>query len=324
MLAAMQSDLLRTLDVFLGWAKKPLIVLLGPTASGKTALSLEVAKYIGGEIVNGDSRQLYKYLDIGTAKILLEEMEGIPHHLLSVKDPKEEVTVGWYQREAQRAIEEIHARKKIPLLVGGSMLYVSSIIDGLTLAPAADSALRASLEKEYAADGGMKLYQRLQEVDPEAAETIHMRNKPYVIRAVEIYEITKKPKSKSFVGVYPELRRRAQPDTHDTLLLGLQMPRGDLKERIAKRVEEMFAAGWIEEVRELLSRGYTASDPGLKSHGYREIVQYLEELEKSGSDVDLDAMQESLKAKIVTKTSQYAKRQMTWWRNDERIHWVST
>jgi len=310
----MQSDTLRTLDVFLEGANKPLIVLLGPTASGKTALSLEVAKYVGGEIVNGDSRQLYKYLDIGTAKIRKEAMEGIPHHLLSVKDPKEEVTVAWYQREALRIIEEILARKKIPLLVGGSMLYISSVIDGLTLAPPADPALRAKLEKTYDEDGGRKLFAKLQEVDPEAAESIHVRNKPYVIRAVEIYETLKKPKS-GFVS--------AQPVTHDCLLLGVQMPRGDLRERIAKRVEEMFNAGWIEEVRALLTHGYTASDPGLKSHGYREIVQYLEELENASSDVDLESMQATLKRKIVSKTCQYAKRQITWWKHDERIHWIS-
>lgn len=318
----MQSDLLRLIDVFLGDAKKPLIALLGPTASGKTALSLELANYVGAEIINADSRQLYTYLDIGTAKIRKEDMEGIPHHLLSLKDPKEEVTVGWYQQAALRVIDEILARKKIPLLVGGSMLYVSSIIDGLTLAPAGDSALRASLEKEYAADGGLKLYQRLQEVDPEAAETIHVRNKPYVIRAIEIYETLKKPKSK-VVGKERVILSTDEGSTRESLLLGVQMPRGDLKLRIAERVDAMFAAGWIDEVRNLLSRGYTASDPGLKSHGYREIVQYLEEIERASSDLDFDAMQTMLKAKIVTKTSQYAKRQVTWWKNDERIHWVS-
>ena len=315
------QDLLRTVDVFLEGASKPLLVILGQTASGKTALSIELAQHVGGEIVNADSRQLYRYLDIGTAKIRKENMEGIPHHLLSVKDPKEEVTVGWYQKEALRVVDEILARGKIPLLVGGSMLYVSSIIDGLMLAPAADSALRTSLERAYEQDGGLKLFKRLQEVDPEAAETIHVRNKPYVIRAVEIYETLKKPKSE-IVGRRQRVSLSAQPDI-DCLLLGVPMPRGDLKVKIAERVEEMFAAGWIEEVRDLLARGYSASDPGLKSHGYREIVQYLEELERSSSDLDLDAMQDALKAKIVTKTCQYAKRQHTWWRHDERIKWIS-
>src|SRR3989338_5858367 len=228
------SDLLRLVDVFLEGTKKPLLVLLGPTASGKTALSLELAKYVGAEIVNADSRQLYRFLDIGTAKIRKEEMQGIPHHLIDVKDPKEEVTVGWYQTAATKVIEDILARKKVPLLVGGSMLYISSVIDGLTLAPAADPALHAALEKEYDEDHGVRLYARLQEVDPEAAETIHPHNKPYVVRAMEIYETMKKPKSE-VVG-----RQRVDPSSglrmtrYDTLLLGVQRERGDLKKKIAE------------------------------------------------------------------------------------------
>ena len=137
----MQPELIRTIDVFLEGTKKPLIVILGLTASGKTGLSIEVAKHVNGEIVNSDSRQLYKYLDIGTAKITEDEMQGVPHHLLDVKDPKEEVAVGWYQEQAGKTIEDIIARGKVPLLVGGSMLYISAITDGLSLAPIADENL---------------------------------------------------------------------------------------------------------------------------------------------------------------------------------------
>ena len=312
--SSVQADLLRCIDVFLEGTKKPLLVLLGPTASGKTALSLELANSVGGEIVNADSRQLYRFLDIGTAKIRKEEMQGVPHHLLNVKDPKEEVTVGWYQEAATKVIEDILARKKVPLLVGGSMLYISSVIDGLTLAPAADGALHLALEREYEQDQGVRLHKRLQEVDPEAAETIHPHNKPYVVRAMEIYETLKKPKSKVI---------EQKKCSYDTLLLGVQRERPDLKKKIAERVDSMFDAGWISEVRDLLARGYAASDPGLKSHGYREIVEYIGEIDRSGSDLDFDIMQENLKKKIVSKTSHYAKRQLTWWKHDEMIHRIS-
>jgi tRNA dimethylallyltransferase len=312
---AVQPHLLRTIDVFLEGASKPLLVVLGQTASGKTDFSLELADYVHGEIINADSRQLYRFLDIGTAKIRSDETRGIPHHLFSVLDPKEEVTVAWYQKEATKIIEDILSHRKVPILVGGSMLYISSIIDGLTLAPPADPAVRKALEQEYDKDGGLTLYRRLQEIDPESAETIHPHNKPYVVRAVEICEIMKKPKS-HVVG-------EKKTASYDILLIGVKRLKGDLKKRIAERVDTMFRDGWMEEVQSVLSRGYRASDPALKSHGYREIIEYLDEIERSGSDPDLETMQTMLKKKIASKTSQYAKRQMTWWGHDERIHWVS-
>ncbi len=184
------------LETYLTDAKKPLIVVLGPTASGKTAFSIELAKHVaamGGsktvEILNADSRQLYRFLDIGTAKVTDQEKDGVPHHLLDMLAPEQEVTIAWYKEAAERAIAEIHARGNVPVLVGGSMLYISAVIDGLEPL-ASDPALRARLEGEYDADGGKALYARLQEIDPDTASAFHPNNKPYVIRAMEIFETT--------------------------------------------------------------------------------------------------------------------------------------
>src|SRR3989344_4307136 len=182
------KDLLRE---HLRSAKRPLIVIVGPTSSGKTDFSIRVAEEVGNaEIVNADSRQLYRGMDIGTAKITRAEMHKIPHHLFDVLDPDEEVTIAWYKKEATRVIDEIHVGGKVPMLVGGSMLYISAIIDGLQPIEKADPALREKLTDEYEKDDGASLYARLQEVDPETASAIHQNNMPYVVRAMEIWEAT--------------------------------------------------------------------------------------------------------------------------------------
>lgn len=287
-------------------SEKPLIVILGPTASGKTDFSIAVANYLkNAEIINADSRQLYRHLDIGTAKISQGERGNIPHHLLDVLDPKEEVTIAWYKDAAERAIEEIRARKGIPILVGGSMLYVSAVIDGLKPLPEASPELRARLEADYERRGGEALHAQLEELDPASAALIHPRNKPYVIRALEIFETT---------GKQPSAAKTSEPTSHDLLLLGLSVSRELLTQRILHRTKAMLEGGWISEVQALLLRGYSATDPAMKSHGYREIVSHL----KSGVP-----RREELAELIAKKTRDYAKRQMTWWRGDPRIRWIS-
>lgn len=295
-------------------ASKPLIVVVGPTASGKTGFSIELAKALQpiGEVVNADSRQLYTHLDIGTAKITLEEAQDVPHHLLDVLDPTEEATVGWYQPKALQAIDDILARQHTPLLVGGSMLYVSSVIDGLSLAPPADPVVRERLLQEYDKDNGVTLHKRLADVDPESAAWIHPNNKPYLVRAVEICELTKVPKSQQPAT---ELRSAHTSPAYDLLIFGMHVPREVLTEKIAKRAALMFEQGWIEEVQRLINRGYTAEAPGMKSHGYREIMQYVQHGEP--------ATLEELQTLITNKTRQYSKRQVSWWKNDERIQWVT-
>ncbi len=295
---------------FLATAKRPLIVVLGPTASGKTAFSIECALQIKAgsgstaEVINADSRQLYKGMDIGTAKIAPAEMQGIEHHLLSVLDPKQEVTIAWYQKEAERIIADIHVRDSVPMLVGGSMLYISAIIDGLQPLPVVDPKLRADLEIEYAKDGGKTLHAELMTADPQSGSAIPPENKHHLIRAVEIFRSTGKPKT-------AQLQSKSCP--YDLLILGMEYPREQLIKRIDQRTHELFDSGWTDEVRNLLDRGYTITDPGMKSHGYPEIAHAL----TNGTDPTLT---EPL---IAAKTRQYAKRQMTWWRHDERIKWIS-
>jgi len=316
-----KPELLRTIDVFLEGAKKPLMVILGPTAAGKTSLSIEVARHVDGEVVNADSRQLYCHLDIGTAKVTEAEMQGVPHHLIDVCDPKEEITVGWYQEEATKVIEDILTRGKVPLLVGGSMLYMSSVTDGLTMAP----AVSRERHQELLNMDNKMLYRRLQKLDPDAAAAIHKNNTPRVVRAIEVCEVLEKPKSKVMAALN-ELRPRGageQKSPYDLLIFGVEQSADVLKKRMADRLEKMIEGGWIDEVRNLLAQGYRAEDPGMKSTGYREIVEYLTELDHAGSDADIEAMQEMLKARILTKTRQYAKRQLTWWRGDRRIRWIS-
>lgn len=285
-------------------ASSPLIVILGPTASGKTGFSIELATEIGNaEIINADSRQLYRFLNIGTAKIRTEEMKGIPHHLIDVIDPTEEVTAAWYKTEAERVISDIHARHKIPMLVGGSMLYISAVIDGLEFGVSTDPVLRARLESEYERDGGVALYDKLMEIDPDT--TFARENKPYVIRAMEIYELTKQK---------PSAARKSSVCPYDLFIIGIEREREELNQRINARTKELFAHGWIEEVQSLLDRGYTADDPAMKSHGYKEIMAYL----RTGTPE-----REMLEEQISAKTRQYAKRQMTWWRGDPRIQWMT-
>lgn len=315
--SGMQQDWQQRVSVFLQESPQPLLTVVGPTAGGKTAFSLQVAEYIQNfcgrevEILNADSRQLYKYLSIGTAKITKEEMCGIPHHLIDVLSPNEEATVGWYRDRALSSIEDMHARHVVPLLVGGSMLYVSSIIDGLTLAPATNPELRERLLAEYEQDNGIRLYEKLLAIDPDAAEEIHIHNKPRLVRAIEIYELLSLPKSQA---VPPTELRQEGDSGFQQLIFGMQWDRESLYERINNRTHVMFKAGWLEEVEDLLRLGYGPDDPALKSHGYREIIAYME-----GSLDDLDA----LKALISAKSRQYAKRQQTWWRGDSRIEWIT-
>jgi tRNA dimethylallyltransferase len=295
-------------------SKAPLVVIVGPTASGKTDFSLRLARFIaetssehgweGAEIINADSRQLYCQLNVGTAKITQEEAGTIPHHLIDILDPKEEVTVAHYQEKAYRVIDEILSRKRVPVLVGGSMLYVSAVMDGLQPLPSAPPELRKKIEEEYDKDDGWSLFDRLQQVDPKTAAAFDKMNKVYVVRAMELYEMT---------GLPPSSLKKTVPPPYQILALGVHRPRPELMERIEERTRTMLANGWVEEVEGLIDRGYTPQDPAMKSHGYKEIMAWLRGEERDRSE---------LERVIAAKTKQYAKRQMTWWADDERIRWV--
>lgn len=296
----------------------PLIVIIGPTASGKTDFSISVAQelshYFGktAEVVNADSRQFYRGFDIGTAKITPKEKQGIEHHLIDVLDPNEDCTIAWYKREAERVITEIHGRGHIPLLVGGSMLYISALIDGLEPLPTADPAIRERLSKEYDVDGGKTLFGRLTELDPETAASFPMQNKVYVVRALEIYESTGKTKSS---------QKKMTPSQYDLLIFGMDVPKDVLHARIAARTKSMLERGWIDEVQRLREQGIKQADPAMKSVGYREILAYIEACsgkETRESRVSTDALSET----IQSQTRAYAKRHMTWWKRDMRVHWI--
>ena len=248
-------------------------------------------------------------MDIGTAKITEQEKQGVMHHLLDVLSPDEEATSGWYQLQARECIDTLHTASKVPLLVGGSMLYLSSVTDDLTMAPEGDADVRTHLEKEYDEDEGETLYKELCRVDPQTASRIHQHNKPRLIRAMELWRITGSAKSDLISG---DEMRQTTP-LYDVLFLGVHQERSVLVERINRRAQQMFDAGWIDEVRTLRDAGYTAEDPGMKSHGYREILEAL----NSGS-IDEDHLREDISA----NTRQYAKRQMTWWKPDTRIEWI--
>ncbi len=291
---------------------RPLIVVLGPTGSGKTEFSIQLAQLIAtepgrsAEIINADSRQLYRGMDIGTAKITKNEMQGIPHHLLDLLDPDQEAAAGWYRNVAIASIASIHSRGGVPILVGGSMLYLSAVIDGLSLAPVKDHLLRLRLEQEYTADKGASLYARLQSLDPQAAARIHQNNMPHLVRAVEICELSGQPKSHT-------VSTGAAHD-FDMLIFGMQISRDDLVVKINNRTASMLRSGWFEEVSELMKCGYTAEDPGMKASGYKEIMRFL----RDGAASPI----EELATEIAKKTRQYARRQMTWWKGDERIFWI--
>jgi len=240
-------------------------------------------------------------------------MEGVPHHLIDVLDPRDEVSVGWYQTEAQKIINNVRNRGNTPILVGGSMLYLSAITDGLSMAPTPTEELRQSLIDEYDKDQGESLHKRLGKIDPKTASNIHVNNKPRLVRAVEIYELTRKPKEDSVPN--NELRPRNRiPEYSNIRILGININRDELHFRINERTRKMFKEGWIDEVRDLMKRGYQVDDPGMKSCGYREIMEAI----RSGN-IDEEELIEAISA----KTRQYARRQLTWWRGDKRIKWLA-
>jgi len=278
----------------------PLIAILGPTAVGKTALALELAREFRGEIVSADSRQVYCGMDIGTAKPTVAEQRAAPHHLLDVVNPDEAFTLAQYQHLAYTAIAEIHARGNVPLLVGGTGLYVRAVLEGLSIPRVEPNrARRAELERT---DAGM-LYARLRQLDAIAASRIDPRNKRRVIRAIEVCESAGKPIS--------ALQTRAAPN-YRVLRIGLTLPREELYRRINARVDQMIANGLVDEVRALLARGYSKDTPALSGLGYRQIAAYLR------GEASLEEAVRWLKR----DTRRFVHHQYSWFRlDDPRIQW---
>ena len=287
--------------------KPPLAIILGPTASGKTALGVSIAQRTGAEIISADSMQIYRGMDIGSAKPTLNERGGIPHHLLDVEDidgPK--FSAAEYQRLAREAIALVHANGKLPLVVGGTGLYINSLTTGLDFTETAgDEALRAELAEQESNSPGC-LYELLKGEDPAAALRLHPNDTKRLIRALEVRRITGRPMAADFV------KSAAMDIPYEVNMVGLTMPRELLYQRIEKRVDLMMEDGLLEEARGIWEKGYNPNLPALQALGYKQLFAYF-----SGGYT----LEEAIEA-IKRETRRFAKRQMTWFRRDERIVWL--
>lgn len=287
------------------YASITLIAIVGPTASGKTALGIDLATELGGEIVSADSRQIYRGMDIGTAKATRAERDRIPHHLLDVVEPDQVLTLAEYQAAAYRAIEDIARRGRLPLLAGGTGQYVAAVLEGWQIPEVApQESLRRELEAYAAENGAEALHGRLAGIDPAAAAAIDYRNVRRVIRALEVCRVTGRPIS--------ELQRKSGPP-YTIVQLGVTRPRPELYERIDRRVDRMIDAGLVAEVRGLAGAGYAWDLPAMTGLGYRQIGQYLR------GEVTLD---EAI-GLIKRDTRRFVRQQYNWFRpRDESIRWI--
>jgi tRNA dimethylallyltransferase len=280
-----------------------IVAVVGPTAAGKSDLAVELALRLGGEVVNADSMQLYRGMDVGTAKLTVAERRGVPHHLLDVWDVTRAASVAEYQRLARAEIARIHERGRVALLVGGSGLYIRAVIDDLRF-PGTDPRLRARLDAELADVGPAALHARLAERDPAAAASILPGNGRRIVRALEVIELTGRPFSASMPS-YDDAKETA-------VQLGLAVPRPVLDERIALRVERMWAAGLVEEVRGLEPYGLRDGLTAGRALGYAQVLRFL-----SG-----EWSEEQARAETVRATRRFARRQESWFRRDPRIRWI--
>ena len=279
-----------------------ILVITGPTASGKTWLAVELAKLRGGEVVSADSMQIYRRMDIGTAKPTPEEMQGVPHHMIDVADPEEDFSVARYVDMAARCVEDILDRGKLPILAGGTGLYVDSLLSGRTFAAFdGDSPLRAQLEERFAREGGEPLLRELALADPESAARLHPNDAKRIIRALEVWQTT------GTTITQHNKETKALPPRYDALTLNLDCQRReDMWDRIGRRVDRMMADGLAEEVRALLDSGVPERCTAMQAIGYKEMACALR------GDGDVRAAAEEIKL----RSRQYAKRQRTWFRRN--------
>jgi tRNA dimethylallyltransferase len=279
------------------------IAVLGPTATGKSDLAVELALRLGGEVVNADAMQLYRGMDVGTAKLTEAQRRGVPHHLLDVLDITETASVAAYQRHARRLVEDLLAAGRTPVVVGGSGLYVNALLDDLDF-PGTEPAIRARLETELAEVGAATLHARLTGLDPVAADAILPGNGRRIVRALEVIELTGRPFSASMP--------RPGPARYDTVLIGLDRDTAELDERIEQRVDTMFAHGLVDEVRALLPLGLRNGRTASRALGYQQVVAAL----------DADGDLATAAAETVRATRRFVRRQRSWFRRDQRITWL--
>ena len=283
----------------------PLIAVLGPTASGKSKLALRIARRFRGEIVGCDSVQVYRFLDIGSSKVLKPEQAGIPHHLVDFLNPDQEFTAGRYMALGRAVLSEIGQRDHLPLVVGGTGLYLRALFNGLFDGPSRCESLRGRLQQQARRKGDTYLHRLLARVDPDSAGRISPRDRPKIIRALEVYFLTAKPISLHFRTATEKLQG------FRLLKIGLSPARDLLYRRIEERVDRMFAGGLVEEVRSILAKGYSPECKPLQSLGYLHVLQFLQ------GELPLQAAADATKQ----ATRNYAKRQLTWFRKEENVTW---
>ncbi|MCM3627600.1 tRNA (adenosine(37)-N6)-dimethylallyltransferase MiaA [Paenibacillus glycanilyticus] len=286
--------------------KQPLLVLVGPTAVGKTQLSLDLAKAWNAEIISGDSMQVYKEMDIGTAKLPLAERQGVVHHLIDICEPEEAYSVADFQQHCRDSIMDIAARGKLPFIVGGTGLYIESVCYGFEFNENGSDPVFRDEQQRYAEENGAEaLHARLAEVDPKSAERLHPNDQRRIIRALEIYHLSGEMMS-------AQLERQKKESPYELCILGLTMDRKVLYSRIEQRIDLMLEDGLVEEVRGLLDRGVTSDCIAMQGLGYKEIVMYLR------GECTLEAAVELLKR----DTRRFAKRQLSWFRHMKDIEWI--
>jgi len=286
--------------------QKPLAVILGPTAVGKSHLALKLAQIWKTEIIGADALQIYKEMDIGTAKPSPHERSLVPHHMIDIVYPDEQYNAGRYEREAHEAIDRVHGTGKVPLLVGGCGLYLKAVLHGLFAGPETDQELRKQLQQEAETCGEYYLHEKLKGIDPETAQRLHHKDRSRLIRAIEVYIQTGVP-----ISVL-QRRHAFKQVRYQTRIIGLTRNRNDLYSRIEKRVDQMIEEGLIAEVEKLLDLGYSENSNALQCLGYKQIVALLK-----GKCSFEEAIQ-----LLKTDTRHYAKRQFTWFRQVENIHWI--
>ena len=286
--------------------KIKIIPVEGPTASGKTSLGIEIALKYGGEIVSADSMQIYKHMDIGSAKPTAEELAAVPHHMISIAEPTVNYSLSDYVTEARKAIADIHERGKIPVIVGGTGLYINTLINNINLSEETpNSDLRHELERYAEEQGNEALHMRLEKIDPEAARNIHMNNVKRVIRAIEIYENTG-------ITMTEQIRRsKSAGKIYEAHEYGVRYEREVLYDRINRRVDMMLESGLVGEVKACLKLGCTRDNTSMQGIGYKEVIDYLED------KCDFDTMTERIKQ----ESRRYAKRQITWFKRNN-ITWL--
>ncbi len=287
--------------------KEPLVILTGPTAVGKTKLSIELAKQINGEIISADSMQVYRRMNIGTAKITETEKEGIPHHLIDILEPWEDFNVVAFQTYAKQAVKKIRERGKIPIVAGGTGFYIQALLYGIDFTEnESNTELRNRLEAESEKDGGISLHQYLMQIDPVAAKAIHPNNRKRVIRAVEFYELTGQR-----ISEHNEEQKQNE-SVYNSAYFVLTMNREELYRRIDLRVDQMLQEGLVAEVRALLAEGCRADMISMQGLGYKEIIRYL------NNELSLEEAVYILKR----DTRHFAKRQLTWFRREREVIWL--